>query len=343
MNYSKIYDDFIEDRKLKASLVVSSGQYYERHHIIPKSMGGSNKKANIIELTPEDHFFAHILLAKIYGGKMMKALFAMSNLKNGCEKRPDFSKRMNYGYVRRIVAREYSEKYSGENSPSSDKSIYLFKNHDGNIFEGTRYNFSCYSGMSLSSISKIITGSKYNYKGWYYPVVNDGKSRKDLYRSSSKKICRKIYHLYHYDGREWIGTRIKFKEDFSSDLYFQSDKGSCLGWYKSSNGAKNHFNKIREKSILASKARGDISGKNNPNADLNIYEWINFRTLERKSATRTDIINMLYIKPSALHCIFSRRQKSIKGWGLYDVYKDRDKIKIYRPDRHGKDKKRAGL
>lgn len=37
--------------------------YHERHHIIPKSCGGSNEDNNLIDLFAREHFIAHKLLA----------------------------------------------------------------------------------------------------------------------------------------------------------------------------------------------------------------------------------------------------------------------------------------
>jgi 5-methylcytosine-specific restriction endonuclease McrA len=33
--------------------------YSENHHIIPKSLGGSNDKSNIVALTAREHFICH--------------------------------------------------------------------------------------------------------------------------------------------------------------------------------------------------------------------------------------------------------------------------------------------
>jgi NUMOD3 motif len=55
--------------------------YVERHHIIPKSMGGSNNKENICRLTAREHFLCHWLLTKMTQGlhytKMCLALHLM--------------------------------------------------------------------------------------------------------------------------------------------------------------------------------------------------------------------------------------------------------------------------
>jgi hypothetical protein len=53
--------------------------YSEKHHIIPKSMGGTEARNNLIALTPRQHFVAHWMLWKAYGGSMGRAFFMMSN------------------------------------------------------------------------------------------------------------------------------------------------------------------------------------------------------------------------------------------------------------------------
>ncbi|HET8688756.1 MAG TPA: HNH endonuclease signature motif containing protein [Methanosarcina sp.] len=59
--------------------------YKERHHIIPKSLGGDNSKENLVDLTAREHFICHWLLTKMVAGdnkrKMSYALHAMLNLK----------------------------------------------------------------------------------------------------------------------------------------------------------------------------------------------------------------------------------------------------------------------
>lgn len=40
--------------------------YFEQHHILPKSLNGSDNKNNIIKLTPRQHFICHYLLTKMF-------------------------------------------------------------------------------------------------------------------------------------------------------------------------------------------------------------------------------------------------------------------------------------
>tara|TARA_R110000868_G_scaffold399212_1_gene672885 strand:- start:761 stop:1393 length:633 start_codon:yes stop_codon:yes gene_type:complete len=56
--------------------------YKEKHHILPRSLGGSNDKSNLVELTAREHFIVHMLLCKFTVGEarrsMLYAFKAMS-------------------------------------------------------------------------------------------------------------------------------------------------------------------------------------------------------------------------------------------------------------------------
>lgn len=94
MTYNKIIEK-AKDRKLD--------EYKERHHIIPQSMGGNNKKENLVYLTAREHFICHWLLIKMTSGtdksKMLYAL-NMMRVKNNLQDR----------YSTKITSRVY-EKY----------------------------------------------------------------------------------------------------------------------------------------------------------------------------------------------------------------------------------------
>jgi len=63
MNYKWHYDNLIKTRRERVPI---QGAYYEKHHIVMKSMGGNNSKENLILLTPREHFLAHWLLWRIH-------------------------------------------------------------------------------------------------------------------------------------------------------------------------------------------------------------------------------------------------------------------------------------
>ena len=88
--------------------------YKERHHIIPQSMGGNNKKENLVYLTAREHFICHWLLIKMTSGsdkaKMLYAL-NMMRVKNDLQER----------YSTKITSRVY-ENYRKELSELISKT-----------------------------------------------------------------------------------------------------------------------------------------------------------------------------------------------------------------------------
>lgn len=62
--YTKKYLEIIrnaKDRELEPDV-------YEKHHIIPKSLGGCNEGYNLVKLTLREHYICHLLLTKMYEG-----------------------------------------------------------------------------------------------------------------------------------------------------------------------------------------------------------------------------------------------------------------------------------
>lgn len=74
MDYLSIYNALIQDAKTNPK----SDSYKEIHHIIPKCMGGSNRKDNLVLLTARQHFIAHWLLYKIHRTSAM--VYAWNNM-----------------------------------------------------------------------------------------------------------------------------------------------------------------------------------------------------------------------------------------------------------------------
>ena len=80
MNYKWHYDRLMQTRKNR---ILEAGIYYEKHHIVPKSLGGSNSKENLVSLTAREHFLAHWLLYRIHRNKEMALAFnAMRTVNN---------------------------------------------------------------------------------------------------------------------------------------------------------------------------------------------------------------------------------------------------------------------
>jgi hypothetical protein len=63
MDYLKIYKALMNKSKGRELV---EGEYYETHHMKPKSLGGTDDKTNLVKLTYREHFISHWLLHRIF-------------------------------------------------------------------------------------------------------------------------------------------------------------------------------------------------------------------------------------------------------------------------------------
>lgn len=114
MDYLRIYREFIEDRKIKAQTLTG---YVEKHHIQPRCLGGTNEPDNLVRLTAGDHFFAHLLLARAYGGRQWYALNMLVRAQLIGERKADrafvIRARRHYDSIRAGFAEEHSARMKG--------------------------------------------------------------------------------------------------------------------------------------------------------------------------------------------------------------------------------------
>lgn len=102
MNYAKIYQDLISKAK---SRIVDG--YVEVHHIVPRCLGGSDKPDNLVRLTPEEHFVAHLLLVRIYPGNP-KLVYA-ANMMTVVSGNHGRTRNKQVGWLRRQLSRDLSD------------------------------------------------------------------------------------------------------------------------------------------------------------------------------------------------------------------------------------------
>ena len=83
--YTKWYYEII-----KKHIVFDQNVFTEKHHIIPKSLGGQDVETNLVRVSPRVHYILHLLLFKMTSGaakrKMYFAVWNMSHsraVKNG--------------------------------------------------------------------------------------------------------------------------------------------------------------------------------------------------------------------------------------------------------------------
>ena len=120
------YHEFIDNILNTRGRFECGEEYHETHHIIPKCIGGTNDKDNLIDLFAREHFEAHRLLAleNPDNYKLIHAWWMMSTTFNSDKRRVKITSE-EYEEVKK----ELSKAMSGENNPMYGKPSPMRGSH----------------------------------------------------------------------------------------------------------------------------------------------------------------------------------------------------------------------
>jgi hypothetical protein len=176
MNYKSIYDSIISNAKSE-SRSKRDGNYYERHHIIPKSLGGLNNSTNLVLLTAREHFIAHRLLCEIYpeNDKLKFAYWAMCNQLHGDVSRHYTISSREFQHARKQFSIANSNLHKGKKLSQTHIDIIKYKMVFNNPNKGkTGSKNALYKVPRTEEIRRKISETKLNnpkknsnYKGDY--------------------------------------------------------------------------------------------------------------------------------------------------------------------------------
>jgi len=170
--YAKCYYSIINRAK---SRELSKDIYIEKHHIIPRSLGGSNDQTNLVKLTAKEHRLAHILLPRMtidpaHTKSVWYALWMMLRTKNTNQQRK-ISKGSAFNLAKIEVAKNSSQLHKGKTvsvetrekiSKSSLGRESAFKGHTHSA-ESKQKLSAARKGKttSLETITKILESRKH--------------------------------------------------------------------------------------------------------------------------------------------------------------------------------------
>jgi hypothetical protein len=210
MNYKQHYDNLINRAKNRQII-----GYKEKHHIIPKCLGGNNSKINLVELTPEEHFVAHQLLVKIYPTER-KLVYALSAL---CMSKNNIRNNKMFGWIKRknieartgiiqtkesndkrrksLLGRKTSSGMSGKAHKEESKlqcslsqtgvmkttsrTIYAWlKSPTGEEIQFGPLLHECKKyNLILEYVSDLCKGKKESYKGWTFLRLSTDEEKQE--------------------------------------------------------------------------------------------------------------------------------------------------------------------
>jgi hypothetical protein len=151
MDYKRHYNLLIERARLRNR---SDGTYYESHHILPRCMGGSDDEDNLVLLTPEEHYIAHLILVRMYPES--KSLSHAAAMMCVGKKRTDNKL---YGWLRRRMA----DAMRGDNNP-------MRTHPEKNPFNKKGAEHPAYGRMTSDNTRSILRQTKLGDKNPLYKV-----------------------------------------------------------------------------------------------------------------------------------------------------------------------------
>lgn len=205
--YTSVYNSIIERAK---SRILPKEIYTETHHIIPRSLGGSNSKNNLVKLTAQEHRLCHLLLPKMtisedHTRKMWYAAWMILRVENQGQYRltskgkfyelakVEFTKLMSNLHKGKTVSAEtrkkLSESQKGKTSPnkgkvmSNEQKQKLSKAHTGKV-------------IAQSTVDKILESRKgYKHSEETKKKISDsqlGKIMPPISREHKDAISKKL-------------------------------------------------------------------------------------------------------------------------------------------------------
>ena len=186
--YTKWYTNIITS----ASKRVNQNGYYEKHHIIPKSLGGSNDLTNIVKLTAKEHFICHMLLPKMTTGdnksKMIKAAWMIATMGNKNQERIKVKSKQ---YCK---LKEQWLKHGNLNKPKSEE-------HKQNMRKPKPAGFG-------DKVSAYRTGKSWGHKHTDYTKQQMSDWQKDVPKEKIKcEFCDKETSLMNH--KKWHSDKCK--------------------------------------------------------------------------------------------------------------------------------------
>lgn len=253
MDYKKHYDFLIgkaNNRELPKDV------YSEKHHILPKCLGGNNNKENVVKLLPKEHYIAHLLLFRLHPNNQ-KLVFAFWMMCNGNRKKNrkyvvsgKIYEEIRTKFIEIVKQREpfFKGKQHTEESKQKNRIAHLGKS----TWDGKIHSEESKKKMRESALGKKLSEETKNKLSQFWkgkPKSDETKNKMSesskgdgnnykrfLERTGLPHAKSKPVLQYSLDGefiKEWVNGNIASKD---LNLSYQSINGCLREKQKTSGG-----------------------------------------------------------------------------------------------------------
>jgi hypothetical protein len=216
IKYKKLYTKII-DNAIRLDRVKAPG--LERHHIIPKSLGGPNTKDNLVYLTTREHYIAHVLLTKLKNPQARSKMFyALCRMKENAPTARAYDRFINT--AKKSTMGKNNPFYGKKHSSDSLSKISGTHHH----MYGKSHSTESRDKMSQSKKGRF-TGDKNPMFGKIHPPEWRATHSRKLSGSSHFNFGKPAFNA----GRKWINNQTKSMMVSTSELESYLASGWIMG------------------------------------------------------------------------------------------------------------------
>lgn len=209
MKYKIIYDALVKRAKDEELCGKRNEGYFEKHHILPKSLNGTNDETNLVKLTYKEHFIAHLLLTKIFLKDSVahrKMVFALWRMMHGKHKIKNSSKTYELTRQEFVDAMKEINSFKQKGSNNSQFGKKWYTNRDSG---------EC-KLFDLKPDDKWVAG-RFLFRGENSDIRKTILRDKDLRKEHSRKLWNEYHSGNYYSIRDFCRQR-KYSLSFVTRL-----------------------------------------------------------------------------------------------------------------------------
>ena len=226
------YEEFIQNILETRGRFACGDEYHERHHVLPKCMGGTNDDNNLIDLFAREHFEAHRLLAleNSNNNELVYAWRCMAFLKNDFQQRYMLSPE-EYEEIKSLLHRTLSNGNHPCAKPVIDLTTMQTYPTAGIAEKET--------GIDANAIRMCCLGQRKTAGGHIWMDYNDDIKEKinnnysfptlEEVREEKSKNIQKAQKLKFNDVNERIKLRDRIKKAYENPEYHQKQSVAKMG------------------------------------------------------------------------------------------------------------------